>query len=171
MLKQQNNQYLTIADTEKLTVVMADMIKLPSQLSVLGLNDSDIGDLLNVSAQERKAQVIRDLRQSLTALEELCEDMSQLVDRSLIKNHDYPKKSSLFKYPKYYYHKMWYSTLFSYWSKVFSCRTVLEKSMNKIRSNRIITDSDIDKARSKMVSLLESYKKLAEWSHKAVSPA
>ncbi len=171
VLKQQNNEYLTIADTEKLTVVMADMIKLPSQLSVLGLNDSDISNLLNVSAQERNAQVIRDLRQSLTALEEICEDMSQLVDRSLIKNRDYPKKNSLFYNQKYVNEAMWYTTLSLYWSKALSCRLTLEKSMDNIRRNRKITDSDIQRARSKMVSLLEYYGKLARRSHDVISPA
>lgn len=161
VLTQDKNQYLTIAESGQLVVVMPDMIQLPDPLVVLGLNDSQLDTLLNITHEQHNAQVVYNLMKSLNAIETFCERMAQIVDKHLLEIQVESEENDDGYSPNDFHERIWDSSLVLHRLKMGRLERTLNRLMRKIKAGDAVTDADIVRARRDASSVLASHKKLA----------
>lgn len=161
---------LSVGDTQNLKIVISEMIQLSTPHETVALNESEYCNLLEATVDECNANTIIALKKSLILLEELVELKAQLVDRSLIENHDNPRTSSDPFHKIRIAKRLWYIKLRNFWFKAVKCRNKLSRSIEKIRNYNTVNRSDIDRARYCMNNVLDFYNKLMGAAEKLIKP-
>nr|CCQ19200.1 hypothetical protein CSKBV_2.3 [Cotesia sesamiae Kitale bracovirus] len=164
VLTQTNNEYVTISETGKLVVVMPDVILQPEPLTVPGLNDAEVRQLLNLTPAQKNGMIIINLRQSLSILGEYCERIAQKVDKAIVEKTGNLENASESSYRNHIDENMWYIELKSYLDEVSSNQSDLDELINKIKVGDTISDSEVSRARRLMKNLLKSHLRMTRQS-------
>ncbi|KAG8040027.1 hypothetical protein G9C98_001780 [Cotesia typhae] len=164
VLTQANNEYVTISETGKLVVVMPDVIVQPEPLTVLGLNDAEVRQLLNLTPAQKNGMIIINLRLSLSILGEYCERIAQKVDKAIVEKTGNLENASKSFYRNHIDENMWYIELKSYLDDVSSNQSDLDELIDKIKVGDTISDSEVSRARRLMKNLLKAHLRMTRQS-------